>query len=301
MDAPRSPLTFAVVACFLDEEAHLPRFLRSVAGQTLRPDRLVLVDDGSSDTSAEIAAAFAAEHPWATVLRRPRRAAARDRLAQAPELQAFTWATERLDGPYDVIAKLDADLELAPEAIAGIAAAFAAEPELGLAGLDLHSAGADGVLRREHVPTFHVRGATKFYRRACLEQISPIPPILGWDTIDEVHARRLGWTTRSLALAGPPTLHLRPPGAHDGVVRGFRRWGECAWAYGADPVAVLAGGVHRMRRRPYVLGGLNYIAGWGMAGVRRLPRAEAHVRAFCRAEQRLRMRRAVASRLGAAA
>ena len=234
------------------------------------------------------------------VLRRPRRAAARDRLAQAPELQAFAWAIGQLDGTYDVIAKVDADLELAPGAIAGIEAAFAAEPDLGLAGLELHSAGPDGVLRREHVPSFHVRGATKFYRRACLEQISPIPAILGWDTIDEVDARRLGWTTRSLPLDGPPTLHLRPPGAHDGVGRGFRRWGECAWAYGADPVAVLAGGVHRMRRRPYVLGGLNYIAGWGLAAARRLPRADRDVRAFCREEQRLRMRRAVASRLGTA-
>jgi len=300
VDAAPPPLTFAIVACFLDEEAHLPRFLASVAAQTRRPDRLVLVDDGSSDASAAIAEAFAARHPYATVLRRPRRPATRDRLARAPELQAFTWAVGALDGTYDVIAKVDADLELAPGAIAGLEAAFGAEPELGLAGVELHSVGPDGVLRREHVPSFHVRGATKFYRRACLEQISPIPAILGWDTIDEVHARRVGWTTRSLALDGPPTLHLRPPGAHDGVGRGFRRWGECAWAYGADPLAVLAGGVHRMRRRPYVLGGLNYIAGWGLAAARRLPRADPHVRAFCREEQRLRMRRAVSSRLGTA-
>ena len=149
-----------------------------------------------------------------------------------------------------MIAKVDADLELAPGAIAGIEAAFAAEPELGLAGLDCTRRARTACCAREHVPSFHVRGATKFYRRACLEQISPVPAILGWDTIDEVHARRLGWTTRSLALDGPPTLHLRPPGAHDGVGRGFRRWGECAWAYGADPVGVLAGGVHRMRRPP---------------------------------------------------
>jgi biofilm PGA synthesis N-glycosyltransferase PgaC len=145
-----------------------------------------------------------------------------------------------------------------------------------------------------------VRGATKFYRRACLAQISPIPAILGWDTIDEVHARRLGWATRSIELPGPPTLHLRPPGAHDGVARGFRRWGECAWAYGADPLNVIAGGVHRMRRRPYVLGGLHYIAGWGLAAARGLPRADPQVRAFCRKEQRGRMRRAVTSRMGVA-
>jgi biofilm PGA synthesis N-glycosyltransferase PgaC len=299
VDAARPTLRFALVVCFLDEEEHLPRFLASMAAQTRPPDHLVLVDDGSSDASPRIARDFAARHPYATTLHRPRRTAARDRLAEAPELQAFTWAVAQLDGAYDVIAKVDADLDLAPGVLAGIEAAFTAEEHLGLAGVELHSTGADGVLRRERVPSYHVRGATKFYRRACLEQISPIPAILGWDTIDEVHARRLGWATRSLAPPGPPTLHLRPPGAYDGVVRGFRRWGECAWAYGADPLNVLAGGVHRMRRRPYVLGGLNYIAGWGIAAARRLPRADPQVRAFCREEQRLRMRHAVTSRMGA--
>jgi hypothetical protein len=301
VDASRPPLRIALVVPFLDEETHLPRFLASLAAQTRPPDRVLLVDDGSSDASPGLARAFAAEHGWATALERPRRAAARDRLAQAPELQAFMWATEQLDAGYDVIAKVDADLDLAPGVLADLEAAFVADPALGLAGVVLHSAGADGVLRPERVPSYHVRGATKFYRRACLEQISPIPTILGWDTIDEVHARRLGWTTRSFALAGPPTVHLRPPGAHDGVVRGFRRWGECAWAYGADPVGVLAGGVHRMRRRPYVVGGLNYIAGWGLAALRRVPRADPHVRAFCRQEQRLRMRRGLTRRTGAAA
>ena len=293
-------MRIAVIACFLDEEAHLPRFLRSIAAQTRPPDALLLVDDGSRDGSPGMAGAFAARHGYATALRRPPRAAARDRLARAPELQAFQWAVAQLGGEFDVIAKVDADLDLAPGLIAGLEHAFAADARLGLAGAVLHSAGPDGALRPERVPAYHVRGATKFYRRACLEQIAPVPAILGWDTIDEVHARRLGWRTLSFDLPGPPTVHLRPTGAHDGIARGYRRWGECAWAYGAHPLNVIAGGVHRMRRRPYVVGGLHYLAGWGLAAARRVPRADPHVRAFCRAEQRERARRAVATRIGAA-
>jgi poly-beta-1,6-N-acetyl-D-glucosamine synthase len=291
----------AVVACFLDEAEHLPRFLASLAAQSRRPDCLLLVDDGSTDASPELARDFAARHDFATVLRRPRRAAERDRLARAPELQAFQWAVEQLDADFDVIAKLDADLDLAPGLVAGLERAFVADPRLGIAGAMLHSAGPDGELRLERVPAYHVRGATKFYRRECLEQIAPIPAILGWDTIDEVDARRLGWSTRSIDLPGPPTVHLRPPGAHDGIARGYRRWGECAWAYGAHPLNVIAGGVHRMRRRPYLVGGLHYLAGWGLAAARRLPRADPQVRAYCRAEQRERARRAIAVRAGGAA
>jgi glycosyltransferase involved in cell wall biosynthesis len=70
------PLTIALVACFLDEETHLPRFLASLAAQTRPPDRVLLVDDGSADASPRLAEEFAARHPHATALHRPRRAAA---------------------------------------------------------------------------------------------------------------------------------------------------------------------------------------------------------------------------------
>ena len=43
----------------LNEAPFLPRFLASVAHQTRPPDRLVLVDDGSTDNSYEIAREFA--------------------------------------------------------------------------------------------------------------------------------------------------------------------------------------------------------------------------------------------------
>jgi poly-beta-1,6-N-acetyl-D-glucosamine synthase len=291
-------MTLAVIACFLDEEEHLGRFLRSMAAQSRPPERLVLVDDGSRDRSSEIAARFADEHPYAVAVRRPRRPLERDRLAAAPELRAFQWAVAEQIGEerFDVVAKLDADLDLAPRLLETVERAFLDDPRLGLTGAFLWSPGPDGAVRRDPKPEYHVRGATKFYRAACLREISPLPAILGWDTIDEVHARKLGWRTRSLDAPGAPTLHLRPTGAHDGLVRGFRRWGECAWAYGAHPLHVLAVGTVCMRRRPYVLGGLNYLAGWALAGARRRPRARPDVRAHCRAEQ-VRRARSLAGRV----
>ena len=53
---------------------------------------------------------------------------------------------------------------------------------------------------RVRIGAGHVHGATKFFRRACWEQISPVPPILGWDTIDESTARMRGWRTQSFAM-----------------------------------------------------------------------------------------------------
>src|SRR5207244_7014990 len=108
----------ACVVPFLDEERHLASFLRSIERQTRFPDELLLIDDGSRDSSAEIAAAFAAGRPRVRLLRRPRRPPERDRLALAPELRAFRWGLARLAPSWELAVKMDADLQLAGELFA---------------------------------------------------------------------------------------------------------------------------------------------------------------------------------------
>jgi hypothetical protein len=275
-----------LVCCFLDEERHLPLLLESMLDQSRHPDRLLLVDDGSRDGSAEIARSFADAHGFATFLSRPRRPTDRDRLAQAAELGAFHWALSQIeDEDHDLVGKIDADLRLTRETLAHLEGCMVSEPSLGLVGPYLSEIGADGCRRRDECPPDHVRGALKLYRRECFEQIRPIPEILGWDTIDEIAARMHGWRTRSEAVVDGDPLHLRPTGAQDGRLRAFRRWGACAWGYGAHPLHVLLGAIARLRLRPRGIGGLNYLAGWVIAGLRRAPRAPADVRAFGGGEQ----------------
>jgi glycosyltransferase involved in cell wall biosynthesis len=274
-----------VVVPFLNEARFLPRLLASIERQSRPPDRLVLVDDGSRDGSAELAAAFAARHGYAVARRRPRRAPESDRLAGAAELQSFAWAVRGLGEPWDVLAKLDADVELNPRHFECLLARLREDPRLGVAGAFLTDVAQDGATSRFPGPRWHVRGATKFYRRECYEQIQPIPAHLGWDMIDEVKARRAGWRTQSFDLPGGDTLHLRPTGQHDGRLRAYRRWGRCAWGYGAHPAFVVLGGIKRALRRPYVVGGVVYVLGYLEAGLRRRPRVERDVRAFLRREE----------------
>jgi biofilm PGA synthesis N-glycosyltransferase PgaC len=275
----------AVVVVFLNEEAHLPRLLASIADQTRSPDRLLLVDDGSVDASLRLARAFADKHPYARPLERPRRSGESDRLASASELRAFQWAVAQLQEPYDVVAKLDGDLELTPEFFERIVAALEADRKLGIAGASLSVAGPDGRWRREQSAPWHVRGATKFYRRECYEQVVPLPPILGWDTIDEARARMHGWRVAVVPLPDGDARHLRTTGSYDGLLRGFRRRGVAAWGYGAHPLNVVLSALVRMRERPRVLGGLAYVWGWLDAAVHGMPRAEPKVVAFVRREQ----------------
>jgi len=277
-------LRIAAVISFQNEADHLPRLLRSIDAQTDGPEQLVLVDDGSTDESPAIVADYERAHPWTIVVTRERREANRDRLADAPELRGFVAGVAALSEPWDVVAKIDGDLELSATLFADVRAQFSADPRLGLTGSYLSVETESGALRRESHPEYHVRGPNKFYRRACYEQITPLPVQLGWDTVDDLRARAHGWSTRSFAAAGGDTIHLRRTGSHDGQLRAFRRWGLCAWAYGAHPLAVLLGAVRRAQTRPYVLGGASYLWGWLAAAAQRYPRAEPETRALARRE-----------------
>jgi poly-beta-1,6-N-acetyl-D-glucosamine synthase len=279
-----------VVIPFLNEEEHIAPLLASIAAQERVPDRLVLVDDGSTDRSPEIAADFVAGHPYATLLRRPVRPRDRDRMIKAAELEAFQAGLAQVVEPWDVAAKLDADLDLPADFLAEIERRFDADPQLGMAGSYL-SVIKHGDIWKQRCPPDHVEGATSFYRRECFDQIFPLPPILGWDTIDEVRARIHGWRTQSFSIPSRDPLLLRRTGSHDGVLRGFRRSGLAAYAYGAHPLHVVASALVRTKYRPRVLGGLNYLIGWAGAALRRVPRAEREVRRRVRRESFARLRR----------
>jgi biofilm PGA synthesis N-glycosyltransferase PgaC len=282
-------LQMTVVVPFLNEEDHLPILLDSVAAQERAPDLLLLVDDGSDDRSAAIARRFAGEHRYARLLQRPRRHRDRDRMARAHEWRAFTWGLARAADPWDVAAKLDADLHLAPALLAEMERRFLAETRLGIAGAYLFQPGSDGRLVRQRCAPGHVEGPNRFYRRECLAAISPVPPIIGWDTIDEVRARMCGWETRSFEVRGGEVVHLRRVGSYDGILRGYRRAGWAAYAYGADPRYLVASADARLRDRPLVACGAAYLGGYAAAALRGEPRAEPEVRARLRREQRVRL------------
>jgi poly-beta-1,6-N-acetyl-D-glucosamine synthase len=284
------PVRLVVIVPFLNEARHLPTLLGSIERQTRRPDVLLLADDGSTDASAEMAREFAETREWVRLIRRESRPAEKDRLATASELGAFHRALATLDDEYDVVAKMDADLQLVPDHLETVLAAFEAEPRLGISGTYLAACHPDGRVVRERHPAEHVPGPNKFYRRECFEQIAPLPEILGWDGFDGIRARARGWETRSVACEGGDSLHLRPTGTHDGMLRAYRRWGTCAWGWGAHPLYVVLGGIYRLPNRPYVVGGLSYIYGYLRSALRGDARVDAATRAHAQREEKARMR-----------
>jgi len=247
---------YVIITPIRDEEKYVAATIESVIRQTLLPVEWVLVDDGSSDRTGEIVDGYAACFPWMRVLHRVNRGF---RKAGAGVIEAFNDAYNHLRTQnWEFIVKLDGDLTFSPDYFEQCFAYFDGEPCLGIGGGDVYHQIA-GKLKLERNPRFHVRGATKIYRRACWEAIGGLLTAPGWDTIDEVKANMLGWKTRSFPELR--LLHHRLTGTSEGLWRDQVKHGQACYVAGYHPFFLLASCLRRLYRRPYVLGSIAML--WG--------------------------------------
>jgi glycosyltransferase involved in cell wall biosynthesis len=181
-----------------------------MAAQTLQPTVWVIVDTGSSDGTLEVARELATEWPWIEI-REIR--IGEGVMRGGPIVRAFHFALESVPATCAVIAKVDADTSFDPDYFHRLIAAFEQDPWLGIAGGTGYEQQPDGAWRQRHGTGSGVWGASRAYRRRCLDEILPLEERMGWDTIDLVGAEVRGWKTR--ALEDLPFLHHRAEGERD--------------------------------------------------------------------------------------
>ena len=122
----------------------------------------------------------------------------------------------------------------------------------------------EGNLQPEMTPRFHVRGATKIYKRACWDDIGGVVRGAGWDTLDEVKANMLGWHTRTFPHL--QVAHYRNTGAANGGWNNAVKNGLWSYIAGYHPFFMVARCLNQVIRKPYALRSLGlcygYLEGW---------------------------------------
>ena len=263
------PARIVVVSPARNEDATIDRTLAAMRAQTRPPELWVLVDDGSTDRTAEIMQQAARETPWIRVVQREDRGF---RAVGGGVVDAFYAGLEAVDIEYDYVAKLDVDLEFSPRYIERLLERFAEDPQLAAASGKVFRPEGDGFVE-ESIIDEQVSGAFKFYRREAFERIGGFVREVMWDGIDFHRARLEGYRTRSFRDDDLRIVHLRMMGSTDrSVYRGRLRWGAGQWFMGSTFAYVVVSGLFRMRERPFVIGGLLIIVGYCWAALRRAPR-----------------------------
>ena len=258
-------MNYYIVIPAHNEEAFIALTLKSLISQTILPKKVVVVNDNSTDKTAEIVTAFAKENPFITLVNKTSEAI---HLPGSKVIQAFHKGFETLDENYDVIVKLDADLILPNNYFETVLNIFEKDVTIGMAGGFAYIEKNGQWILENLTDKDHIRGAFKAYRKACFQQIGNLKPAMGWDTVDELLSKFYGWkvvTDSSLIVK-----HLKPTGANYNKTARYKQ-GEAFYTlgYGFLITSIASAKLAMMKKKPLLF--LDYIKGFVKAKSAKTP------------------------------
>ena len=258
-------MKYYIVIPAYNEEAFIALTLQSLVSQTLLPKKVVVVNDNSTDKTAEIVLAFAKENPFITLVNKTSEAI---HLPGSKVIQAFHKGFETLDNNYDIIVKLDADLILPNNYFERISSTFEKDAEVAMVGGFAYIEKNGDWIIENLTDKDHIRGAFKAYRKTFFEQMGNLKPAMGWDTVDELLAKFYGWkviTDSSLIVK-----HLKPTGANYNKTARYKQ-GEAFYTlgYGFFITAIASAKLALMKKKPLLF--LDYVLGFWKAKMANKP------------------------------
>lgn len=200
-------MIYYIIIPAYNEQKNIGLTLDSILKQTLLPQKVVVVNDNSTDNTAVIVKEFTEKYNFISLVNTN---STQIHLPGSKVINAFNQGLETLDDNYDFIVKLDADLILPDNYFEQIAALFQANPKVGMVGGRAYIQKNNQWILESLTNDDHIRGAFKSYRKECFLEIGKLKTDMGWDTVDELLARYYGWqiiVDKSLQVK-----HLKPTG-----------------------------------------------------------------------------------------
>ena len=219
-------MKYYIVIPSYNEEALIDLTLQSLISQTVLPSKIVVVNDNSTDRTAEVVLEFAKENPYISLVNKT---SENIHLPGSKVIQAFQKGFETLDDNYDLIVKLDADLIFPPNYFETIIKLFQSDDRIGMAGGFCYIEKNGDWILENLTDKDHIRGALKAYRKETFQQIGGLKPAMGWDTVDELLCKFHNWkvvTDESLHVK-----HLKPTGANYNKTARYKQ-GEAFYSLG---------------------------------------------------------------------
>ncbi len=219
-------MNYYIVIPSHNEEKYISQTLQSIIEQTVLPKKVVVVNDNSTDKTADIVLAFGEKNAWITLVNKTSEAI---HLPGSKVIQAFQKGLETLDDNYNFIVKADADLIFPSDYFENIISHFKSDDKIGMAGGFAYIEKNGEWILENLTDKDHIRGAFKAYRKECFQQIGGLKPAMGWDTVDELLCKFYGWevvTDEKLKVK-----HLKPTGANYNKAARYKQ-GEAFYSLG---------------------------------------------------------------------
>lgn len=282
--------TYALITPARNEAEFIELTIKSVVGQEVRPVKWVIVSDGSTDGTDEIAQKYVAAHPWIELVRIPEHA----QRNFGAKVNAFNAGYARVKNlNCEIIGSLDGDISFDEDFFPFLLQKLADNPRLGLVGAPFQDVGTNQTYDYRFVSIEHVSGCCQLFRRECFEQIGGYVPVKGGgiDLIAVVTARMKGWETRT--FTEKVCRHHRTMGtAQDGNLAAWFKLGRKDYSLGCHPLWEFFRAIYQMTKKPVVLGGLLLASGYAWALIRRVERpVSRELRQFRRREQMQRLKK----------
>lgn len=280
--------SYVLITPCRNEADYIEGTLRAVIAQTARPQKWVIVSDGSVDRTDEIVRSYAETYDFILFLRR-----SGDRQRNfGSKVESIELAYQHLrELQFDFVGNLDADITFDCNYYANVLSKFEQNERLGLAGgrrLDVDN----GRLIPIRTAQNSVAGAVQLFRRTCYEAIGGYRrlPCGGVDAVAEIMARMHGWQVES--FLDLPYYHHRVTGtASGGVLKARFKVGVQHRMIGYHPVFHLVSCIFHSPSYPFILGSLASIAGYVWTSLRKHEKVvpDDFVR-YLRGEQLMRLR-----------
>jgi hypothetical protein len=208
---------------------------------------------------------YSAKYDWINYVHHP---SEQKKIQGSKVIEAFNYGLNQSNinlENYDVISKLDADLELPNNYFESIFNEFNENENYGLIGGFVKEQKSNKWI---NIPSedYHIRGALKSYRVTCFKEIDGLMPVLGWDGLDEMKLFYNGWFTKNINIG---VKHYRPAdNDYNSVFLAYRR-GAQNYKNGGGVALAIIRSIFRIKNKPYFLLGSFYFWGYVVALLKR--------------------------------
>ncbi|UOE41889.1 glycosyltransferase family 2 protein [Chryseobacterium suipulveris] len=212
-------MKFLIIIPAHNEEKNIFFTLESLKNQIFKDFEIVVVNDGSTDKTGEIVENFKSQIPNLKLLNLEKSV----HEPGAKVVNTFNKGLKSVDvQSFDIICKFDADIIFPDNYLKKVNEVYETNPKAGMVSglVKIKKSVFEKNLAfdfkdEKHQWIFenissknHIRGPIKSYRKECFLQMNGLRPVLGWDNIDVMLAKKHGWET--VTIKDLWVKHLRP-------------------------------------------------------------------------------------------